>query len=212
MNCNRPHTARGLCQLHYRRWARCQPKPRCGVAGCTSDAKSSGIRSEIPMCTRHYTRWIRYGDTHTCKRNPLGDRCSVPYCGLPPISKGLCNRHYTRVKKYGDPHHLEYAPRGSGTTNKKGYRAVFVDGKSRQEHRVIVERFLNRPLLKTENVHHRNGIRSENTVGDCVLHARCECPNERHNLELWSTAQPSGKRIADLVRFAHEILRQYQGD
>ena len=48
---------------------------------------------------------------------------------------------------------------------------------------------IGRPLFPHENVHHRNGHRSD---------------NRPENLELWVTRQPQGQRVADLVAFVHE--------
>lgn len=62
------------------------------------------------------------------------------------------------------------------------------------EHVLIVSMHLGRPLIKGENVHHRNGVRSDNRF----------C-----NLELWVTTQPSGQRTEDLIRYAKEILTRY---
>jgi hypothetical protein len=161
------------------------------------------------MCTKHYTRWVRYGDVEVVKKTPRDGSCLVTGCTSSVRAAGYCGVHYRRWKKHGDPNHLEYAPRGSGTTNKKGYRAIFIDGRSQQEHRVHASRFLGRELLALENIHHRNGNRSDNTVGTCLLSRECSCPDGPHNLELWSKAQPAGKRVADLVAYAREILKRY---
>ena len=128
-------------------------------------------------------------------------------------AKGLCSHHYGKLNRYGDPLFSEYsyAKKGSGTINNRGYRVMFVNNKSVLEHRLVVERLLGRTLLTTENVHHRNGQKLENTVGPCVLSSKCQCTDGPHNLELWSKCQPCGKRVEDLVAFAHEILRLYGG-
>ena len=62
------------------------------------------------------------------------------------------------------------------------------------EHIAVMEVKLGRRLRKGENVHHRNGVKTD---------------NRPENLELWVTKQPLGQRPADLVAYAKEILDLY---
>jgi len=64
------------------------------------------------------------------------------------------------------------------------------------QHRLVMEEHLGRELLPSENVHHKNGVRNDNSLD---------------NLELWTTKQPSGQRVSDLVRWAEEVLTLYKG-
>ena len=57
-----------------------------------------------------------------------------------------------------------------------------------------MEKKIGRPLLGSENVHHKNGDRKD---------------NRPENLELWNSRQPPGQRVADLVVWAREILSLY---
>jgi hypothetical protein len=50
-------------------------------------------------------------------------------------------------------------------------------------------------LLPNENVHHLNGDRSD---------------NRDENLELWSTSQPSGQRVADKMKWVWEMAALYE--
>lgn len=61
-------------------------------------------------------------------------------------------------------------------------------------HRYVMEQKIGRSLISGETVHHKNGVRTDNSP---------------ENLELWVTIQPSGQRVEDLLAWAIEIQKRY---
>ena len=78
-----------------------------------------------------------------------------------------------------------------GHIHHSGYRIIQVNGKPVSEHKHIIEQHLGRPLKPYENVHHKNGERSDNRL---------------ENLEVWITRQPKGQRIEDTEDWAIAFL------
>jgi hypothetical protein len=68
-------------------------------------------------------------------------------------------------------------------TAANGYVQVLVDDLWLAEHRVIMEKIIGRPLRKGESVHHKNGIKHDNS---------------EENLELWVGPIRFGQRAYDV--------------
>lgn len=114
------------------------------------------------------------------ERAPIARQTSVKFGHLRGHPIRYIRGHSNRVRL--GPLHSQW--KGGRTVNSEGYVMVRIEGRYRQEHRVVMERMLGRPLHPFENVHHKNGRRDD---------------NRPENLELWVRPQAAGQRVEDLV-------------
>jgi HNH endonuclease len=155
------------------------------VKDCRNRAKARG------RCGKHWDQWRKAADPAQFK---MRKSCQVLGCERPSIARHFCTMHYQRWKKHGDPGGTQSSV-GNGYFDKNGYRYISAGGKAILEHRYVMEQHLGRPLLPSENVHHRDGNKARNDVG---------------NLELWIMHQPKGQRARDLLAWAREIIARYE--
>lgn len=192
IGCDNKPKAKGLCSRHYSQARLKVIDDPCTIDGCPKKRCASH-----GLCDVHAYRKRVNGSPHIT-RTRVRDDCKVDYCNRKNYGHGYCSRHYQQWKKTGNPiafHRRKIVPVGTTVTQPNGYVHIKIrEDKWTAVHRYVMEQKLGRPLLIHETVHHKNGNRSDNRIG---------------NLELWSKSQPAGQRVEDKLAWAREIIELY---
>lgn len=171
----------------------------CTVEGCTRRRRTPGSK----WCETHYGRWYKHGELgpagYVQAPGPRDGKCTIDGCDKPHEARGWCQMHYGRWRTHGDP---LITVRPVGHITPAGYRRVVAPSGHANadtmgcilEHRLVMAEHLGRALLRGESVHHKNGVKTDNSM---------------ENLELWVTFQPSGQRVTDRVADAVALLERY---
>lgn len=183
--------------MHYRRVLRtgdpgpagpARQRSTCSAPGCDKPHDAEGL------CHGHYQRLQRTGRRDVSPLREGEKMCAVEGCNRPHKARGYCAAHYKRALAHSHP--MADVPirevAGTGFVDGHGYFVVPIPREHRHlvggatktgEHRLVMARHLGRALAPDEQVHHINGVRTDNRL---------------ENLELWSTSHPSGRRVDDL--------------
>jgi endogenous inhibitor of DNA gyrase (YacG/DUF329 family) len=100
----------------------------------------------------------------------------------------FCSRECLSKYRVG-PKHPSYKD-GLHRTQ-KGYITIQVNGKRVLRNRYVMSNFLGRPLLRCEEVHHRDGQKENDNI---------------ENLEIWDHSHPSGQRLEEKILWAISFL------
>lgn len=142
-------------------------------------------RCRACQSTRKRDRYSKGRVCGRCESTPISDYAPGDNCRKCSLS---LRRDHATPRRERNPRGYVMVTGHYDHPNSTTYGRIY-------EHVLVMSKELGRPLLPGENVHHINGLRDD---------------NRPENLELWVTSQPKGQRPADLVAWAHEILRRYE--
>jgi hypothetical protein len=80
-----------------------------------------------------------------------------------------------------------------GRINHQGYLTFRINGKLVYEHRLVMEKHLGRPLLRSEQVHHIDGNRLNNSLSNLIVLSRSE-HNREHFPLTWDLDRAKAMR------------------
>lgn len=187
-----------MCKKHYNRVHQYRPaEPWFDIEVKFDRIDKNALNESLPCSAT----WVEGTKTVYCDKF-VGDGGAKGVCGGHWLQRSNCQKSNTPVVF---TELREVALKGSGHIDKEGYKIIFISSEEAvrynngvrymSEHRYVMAKHIGRALEGVENVHHKNGLRSDNRI---------------ENLELWTTYQPAGQRVKDMVAWCEEYLEKYK--
>lgn len=174
---------------------------RTDTRGRLTDEELKSRASECENCQTALTRPQRINKNRFCSKQCATDHARkkmhvvATHCDHCKAELSWLKR--SKQQRYCDQRCREADMYPARHLNEQGYVVLTThrNAKPQLEHRWQMATHIGRALLPSEEVHHKNGNRSDNRI---------------ENLELWSTRQPPGQRVEDKIEWALELLHTYQ--
>lgn len=167
------------CWYASRKAARMVP---CEACGTTFERKVKTQRACSVACgnkLKEANRTVECGNCKTAFLRPHGKL------------QTFCSRRCSMLARGGSTSNSAARhPEGHELRTSSGYIQQKHEGRWVQQHRLVMQQTLGRPLLSNERVHHKNGVRAD---------------NRPENLEMWavtatSKKDPAGQRVCDKIK------------
>lgn len=175
--------------------------------------KGTRLRAKVKVCQNcdeeyvicpYHAKSSQYCSRRCSSRGRATEWCQEEECDRPHHANGYCEMHEARIRRNGTLELLSPRPElGDRKSDSQGYIRVYLPDHPNAlasrvgEHVLVMSEFLNRSLIKGEEVHHKNGVRDDNEI---------------ENLELWTKSHPAGQRVSDKIAWAKELLALYEPD